>query len=341
MIVRKKIKLSYLLALSFVAGILFWKLKPSLQRSAMSSQISHNLNPLSSKSNYNKTLVSINDSNITMKDLQWEYRFLTHDLSENPDLRPDKNQSNTFSTEFIDLKQQLLSDVVERKVLVSFIKKDSRFDFDNKVRKTSCLSQLAKLTKESSELKLDKEGNQILETRLCENQLITQYINEFIRPKIKISKKEALEYYRNNKEEFHFKKRVVVQQIVLATEKEARIVLSKVNRNNFRQYVRSHSISPEPNAEGVYGPLEKGDFSGAFDTAFRMRQGQIHGVVKTAYGFQILHLVKKLKSGVQSFDDTRPIIVAKLTKQKFSALYEQLLESALASSSIKSQEKIW
>ena len=111
-----------------------------------------------------------------------------------------------------------------------------------------------------------------------------------------VSDREIEAFYRNNIKSFQHGKRVVIRQIVLASESEAKRVRHRVRNHNFERYAREKSITPEAVDGGLLGPFEKGEMPRIFDVAFSMGRGEIKGILKSTYGFHIIKLEKNTQS---------------------------------------------
>jgi peptidyl-prolyl cis-trans isomerase C len=154
-------------------------------------------------------------------------------------------------------------------------------------------------------------------------------MDEKVFSKVVVTEQEISEYFNSHHNEFNQGERVVIRQIVLATEKEANEINYKVTKNNFEALARKHSISPESENGGLIGPFARQEMPPEFDIAFTMRPGEIKGVMKSSYGFHIIKLERLMPKVKQSLSDATSRIKDILLKKKREEEYRKWVELAL------------
>lgn len=284
-------------------------------------------------------LVVVGDQSITLEDINWEYKLLTYGLINDEELTSIPEVSD-LENQLNPLKEKITAYLVERKLLFKFIQLDQDFTINEVSRYTSCLQEWQKTIAEDNEIFQTKQDRDRLKNRLCERQIILQYMEEEIFAKIKIPYDDIVRYYQDHQDQFVTPPRVLIRQIVLASESEAKRIRHRVRRHNFESIAREVSISPEAAEGGLMGPFAKGDMPRIFDVAFGMRRGEIRGILKSTYGFHIIKLEKKFPESKLSLDEAQERIQAILTKKQQEEEYQKWVELALSAVQVKSPKSM-
>lgn len=323
-------------ALLFGAAIYKWRLANSGQYIADPEDFS-----LDQESQFGdaSSVVYIGEHPITRKEIDWEFKLHTQALGDFDDLSPVPSPEGDQSP-LKSLKSQLLANLIERKLLYQYIKQNFEFDMNNPGRYVNCLEKWQKTVAEGRQLFQDPEVRTHLKDRLCEKDIILQYLDEVLFADIKVKDKEIEDYFLKNRKDFEYKPKVIVRQIVLPSEKDAKKVRHRVNAKNFGQVAREVSIAPESEKGGLLGPFVKGSMPSVFDVAFTMRKGEIRGILKSTYGFHIIMLEEKIPRKRLSLAEAKEQIESLLRKQKEQEEYEKWVELALNEVLIKSQRSL-
>ena len=325
----------------FVAGVWIWKVKRTglqVRRQAISQvQMATSGSP--------GVLVKIDGQSLTTEDVEWEYRLHTAGLSDESQLTPIPDITAKLDTELSPLKTRLLGALIERKVLVAYIKGRSKFNLDDPARYTVCLSEwkvASKRLDQHGKIGQDgKLGDSRLRDRLCERSVINQFLNEEVFSDGAPTKQEVSKFYLENSSKFQKPARVTIRQILLGDEKKAKRIRYKVTKRNFEAQAREHSISPESNEGGALGPFAKGEMPPVFDIAFRMSRGRISPIMKSPYGFHIILLEEKHRKTTLNFEQAVPHIEAELKAKHNLEAYGQLIEEALTQVDVSIPAPLW
>lgn len=275
-------------------------------------------------------LIEIAGDKIQKEDIDWEYELLIDGVFDQQSMTAIPDLGDQYRTELQTLRKNLLSSLVERKVLFAFIRSDRDFDAMDPGRFTDCLTTWQNLIADGHRLLQNRENRSRLKARLCEKAVIDQYLREKVFSKIAVSESEVGEYYRNHLNEFKRPERVSIQQIVLPNEQLAQKLSYQLNASNFEELARSNSIAPEASQGGKLGPFAKGTMPSFFDVAFHMKKGQLSPVLKSPYGFHIIMLNEKMPAYQVSLGEAYGTIHKLLVNKRKSEEYEELVEQALA-----------
>jgi hypothetical protein len=283
----------------------------------------------------------VGDTTVTTQDIEWEYELLTRGVVNNPEMTPIPELGNKVEEYLSPVKERLVANLIERKLLFQYIKEDRNFTFDDPNRFTDCVKEWQETLQQNQDFFKTGDTREKLKSRLCEQAVLTQYLDEVIYKAIVVTPEEILAYYNKNPKEFNKPERVVIRQIVSPSEKEARNIMAMVKGANFEELALKYSITPEKDRGGLLGPFAKGEMPHVFSVAFSMRTGDIQGVIKSNYGFHIIKLEKKIKKTVYSVKEVEDEIRKKLMATKKEAAYQAWVESALNAIAVKTAKSAW
>lgn len=288
----------------------------------------------------NPELIWVGDEVIRSDDIKFERLLQTETFINLED--PEDTSAIALDKNVVDtLEKEILKEMIERKLLLSFIKLDNQFDVENPKRKVQCIKDWKSYVDSGVSTLKDPLWSERLKIRLCENSIISQYRNEIVAIKAVVTEEEMREYFNENKAKYSYPERVTLRQIVLPNESEAKKIAYQTKRSNFEHMAKEHSISPEAEDGGLIGPFKKGDLPSVFDIAFRMKIGEISSVQKSTYGFHIIMVVQKYKPEEKSFDDAKDEIKNTLLQEKQEKEYKKWVNTALHTIKINTPKPLW
>lgn len=340
---NKRSILAFLWLACFVFGVFFWKIYNSgalFVRTETSDRDADELD----------LTVNVGDYLITRNEIEWEYSFYFDGLNNGDDEGKDGAHTKLSSKELnekiegqkpiVELYNKILGDLIERKLLFQYVKKDKLFDIDSPRRYISCLESWQKSVQQKPHFFSSQKSSDRLKSLLCEKEILQQYVSERIEANIKVSNDELKTYYEKNKAEYNDGAKVTIRQILLASENDAKKVQAKLNSGNFVSLVREFSIAPEASSGGLLGPFSKGEMPSLFDVAFDMRVGEIQGIIKSPYGFHIIMLEKKFPRAASTFETARSRVQTDVLKKKKEEEYTKWVETALNTIPIRSSKNL-
>jgi len=169
-------------------------------------------------------------------------------------------------------------------------------------------------------------------SRLRKYLVQKKLIKEEVIDKIPITKREIKSYYQKNGKDFTIPQAIKTRNITLSTEDEAMAIHAQLmRRNNFKELIRHHSISPDKLLDGDLGYISKGDLTEEmeneiFKKKFKTFRPKYTDVVRSQDGFHIFRLEKYRPSKRSSLDEARPKIKQILIEQKWDDYYIQWIE---------------
>jgi peptidyl-prolyl cis-trans isomerase SurA len=186
---------------------------------------------------------------------------------------------------------------------------------------------------------LKKEGMTIDDyKREINHYLLTRKIVEkTIRYKIAVSDEEIGDYYGKYRDQYEGKEANRVQQILIvkpkgadqetvsALREKAETILKRlVEGEPFEALAVEYSQGPAAKAGGDLGFLEKGMMYPEVDEeAFRLKKGELGGVVESPIGFHIIKVLDKRGAGVKPIEEVREEIIGRISEEKIEEKFQE------------------
>ncbi|MBI4844099.1 MAG: peptidylprolyl isomerase [Nitrospirae bacterium] len=155
--------------------------------------------------------------------------------------------------------------------------------------------------------------------------LITILLEKEIRDKVKIDDAEAKKYYDDNLEKYRKDAGVRASHILVETEKDGNFILAKLkNGDDFGKLARKFS-KDEGSAQngGDLGFFSRGSMVPEFeDAAFKLKPGEVSGLVKTQFGYHIIKVTDKSEGTQLDFEQAKDVIKRQLLSEKQRTAYQ-------------------
>lgn len=140
---------------------------------------------------------------------------------------------------------------------------------------------------------------------------------------------EINQYYETNKSKYIHKEKVLLRQIVVATEASADKIQEALKANKkLEDLAISFSITPEAKKGGLVGWVEKGMLD-VFDKAFDLPLNTISSTFPSPFGFHIFRVEGKIPAGHQPLNEVKNSILVTLRGQKEQALFKSWLDKEI------------
>ena len=257
-------------------------------------------------------IATVGDSEIKARDLQFEVDLQLRD-AEVEDVP--------------ELQQEVLSELLERRILYAHLQRDQQFHFSE----VECKRQAEALIMSDPVFYSSTYRQEGIRRKLCEQAAIRRYSQEHVFARVKVSQAELAEFFAAHRDRYLRPKAVSFRQIVLAQERQAKRIRALVTADNFSSYAQEHSIAPEAKDGGLLGPFTKNQLPQVFHVLFKMRENRITEVLKSPYGFHIILLLKKHPAGQGNLEDFLPTIEQAVRRRKQQREYQKWLEVAMHS----------
>jgi parvulin-like peptidyl-prolyl isomerase len=282
-------------------------------------------------------IIMVGETAITGEDLDWEYGLQTEGIMKTEQMTPIPDLGDSQEKTLLPLRERLLSDLIERKLLYQFIEQDSHFDIARANRYVDCLADWKETIsrKDLPPLLSGADNQERLKSRLCEQSILTQYLRERVFPRAKASDAEIAAYYKDHREALIKPERVLIRHILIKDEDAANEVHARLNGSNFPSLAKETSTSPEAEQGGLMGPFGRHELPSTFDVAFSMVPGQISEVLKSQSGHHIIYLEKRWSREEPSLAEATERVRKILLAKKQESEYQQWVERAMKAISIR------
>lgn len=172
----------------------------------------------------------------------------------------------------------------------------------------------------------DKEVREILE-EARKKIVIAKFVKMEVDDKIKISEEEMKNYYEDHKDEFKKPEMWRASHILVASEGEAKNILSALSGGKgFQELAMEKSIDATASRGGDVGYFRKGQVTPEFESAcLELKVGQISPIIRTQFGYHIIKLTDIKPETIQSFEEARPVIENELKMGKRNETFDKLV----------------
>ena len=161
--------------------------------------------------------------------------------------------------------------------------------------------------------------------KLRENLLISYAADKAI-ASVKVTDKDAEDYYNENKDRFMSEAGVNASHILVDSEEKALEILAKINAGeiSFEEAAFENSSCPSKANGGNLGDFGRGQMVPEFDAAvFSMEVGEISKTpVKTQFGYHLIKLNAKNEANLIPFAEIAPEIKNALLQEKQRTAYD-------------------
>ncbi len=168
--------------------------------------------------------------------------------------------------------------------------------------------------------------------------MIIDALGEKVTKGVKVSDKDAEDYYNTHKTEFATKDQVHVAHILVQKQEEAQKILKDLQGGaDFGKLAKQSSIDPgSKDKGGEYPWTDKDKYVPAFGNAsWKLEPGQLSQPIKTDYGYHIIKLIGKRPAGQRTFEEVKQEIKDKLLSQKKKEEFNKWLNTIRKKATIK------
>ena len=152
---------------------------------------------------------------------------------------------------------------------------------------------------------------------------------------IKVSDKEAKEFYNENRDRFEEKEQVRARHILLKDEDSAKGIIDELKKENkdslrdrFIELAKAKSEGPSKTNGGDLNYFTKDRMVPEFaDAAFSMKIGEFsQKPVKTNFGFHVIYIEDKKSKKIKSFESQEESIKKQLQSEKFKKDVDEMVK---------------
>ncbi len=216
-------------------------------------------------------------------------------------------------------------------------------NFQTKEGKTQLLEQMINeqvLLNTARQSGIEKSAEFKTQMDLAKDQiLIGLYIRNNIPQTATVTDEEALEFFKANPAQFRTDERRSVQQVLVATEAEAKsIAASVVAGTSMDSIAKAKSLDPGSSANGGYiGWITKGQTVPEFEQAtFSHKPGDAPVVAKSQFGYHVIKVLEIQPGSSVDFAQAKTAIQNAISTQKRQAILANNVNEARKKSKVTS-----
>lgn len=175
-----------------------------------------------------------------------------------------------------------------------------------------------------------------LEDQLLRLAVPTEIINYDVRRKISVSETETQDYYDSHYEQWETPEQVSFREIVLFYDARSRYdiegkmdtILRELEEGaEFVELVRRYSEAGTREADGLIGPLGRGDLNPAIAApAFGVGIGDVADPIDTGKSLHLIKIVERSANQVKTLESVREEIQNAVRQTKFGPRYQRYLK---------------
>ena len=171
--------------------------------------------------------------------------------------------------------------------------------------------------------------------------VIAKLIQEEIDKKISLGPDDATNFYESHKEEFMTPLLLRAAHILVKTEAESNEIKSQLDAGaDFEQLARAKSLDTTGIRGGDLGFFQKGQMIPEFEeAAFKMKKGEVSGVIKTPFGYHIIKLTDRAEPAQRDFRQVKNLVEKQLLNDKRSKLFNEFMKKLKGGDQIQIDEK--
>jgi len=158
--------------------------------------------------------------------------------------------------------------------------------------------------------------------------LINELLQKEIEDSSKVSEKDASDYYNSHKDDFMMHNQIMLSQIVVQNEDDARKTLGLLKNGEDFAKVAAEVSTDKKSAKsgGSMGSFKKGELAPEIgDVVFKLRKGEVGMPVKLKDGIHLFK-VTDVKGPIVEFDKIKGMVMQRLTGEKQKSNFDKFLE---------------
>jgi len=161
------------------------------------------------------------------------------------------------------------------------------------------------------------------------NQLIkNNFMNRVLAPQIKVSEEEIMDYYQLHLSDFEKPVEFRIQQITLNSEAEGEDAIQHLQQGaDFAWVAKKMSQDATSGLGGMVGWVSKAKLpEEAREVVSALEIGEVSPLLKIGDYYRIYRVQNKTDKAIKEFDEVKPLVYRKLSRDKFAKLYQHYLE---------------
>jgi len=288
------------------------------------------------------TIAVVNGAVITQEDLDRELSMAQQQIS---------NQDQPNAEHLADIKKKLLDSLITRKVLYQESEKKGIEVNDTTIDKR--LVNMKKQFPKEDDFKgmLEKLHltEETLKSQLREGMAIQKLIEQEAVSNLKISDKDAKDYYDGHMDLFKQPAKIQASHILVKVEpgvdesvkaealKKIKKIQKELRENgDFAELAKKYSDCPSGAKGGDLGYFGRGQMVKPFEEmAFSLKKGEISGITETKFGYHLIKAGDRKPEVIADYKDVKEKLVQYLKQMKTGEEVKKYIEGLEENSKIE------
>ncbi len=179
-----------------------------------------------------------------------------------------------------------------------------------------------------------------LKSQIRKGIAIQQFVDKNLVQDVKVSQKEVKDFYQNNPGMFKQPEQIKAGHILIkvdtqadksakdkASKKIKEIQRKLEDGEDFAALAKEYSEGPSNVKGGDLGYFERGRMVKPFeDVAFKLKPGEVSGMVETPFGYHLIKVVDKKPESVVSYENAKKRITQYLEQEKKGEVLKRKIE---------------
>ncbi len=188
-----------------------------------------------------------------------------------------------------------------------------------------------------------------LKSQIRKGMAIQQFVDKDLVQDVKVSQKEVKDFYKNNPGMFKQSEQIKASHILIkvdtqvdksakdqANKKIKEIQKKLEDGEDFAALAKEYSEGPSNVKGGDLGYFERGRMVKPFeDVAFKLKPGEVSGMVETPFGYHLIKVVDKKPESVVSYENAKERITQYLEQEKKGEVLKRNIEDMRQKADIK------
>jgi len=275
----------------------------------------------------NQELATVNGKTITSADIE---RALRMRYGPSLDQMPAEQRANAIK----EVTPKMAEELISRNLLLGAAKTAKTKSNAEELKKTleQIKGSLPPTVKFEDYIKKMGHNEKSFEAEVAEELLINFHVQEILSAVKAPTDAELQKHYEENKQSFNSKENITASHILLKTDpssdekvkseklkaiQKLRAQLITAKGTGFDKLAKEHSDCPSSARGGDLGSFGRGQMVPAFEkAAFTQKVGDVGEIVETKFGYHLIKVTKKTKSGQRKFEDVKEELTRQLDAPK-------------------------
>ena len=172
------------------------------------------------------------------------------------------------------------------------------------------------------------------------SMLLGYYVKKEVLDKVNVTDKDVKDYFDKNKGDMGS---VRISHILVSSQKEAEDILAKIKAGgDFKAIAKQYSLDTKTkNAGGDLGWVKWEQFgsAGLKDAAFKLKPGEVSGIVQSQFGYHIMKVTEKKPATDADFAAMKDSLKAQATEKKKEDAFEAIVKDLKSKAKVTTNEE--